>query len=101
MDNYLSSIPLFRELEMLSIWSTGTVRVNRKGLDKEIAIKKSEQSKLKKTPGYCRFSPDGALTFCAWFDKRPVHVLSNTYAPLPANNGEEAIVKTWYDAKIN
>ena len=101
MDNYYTSIPLFRELEKLCIWSTGTVRVNRKGLDKEIAIKKSEQSKLKKTPGYCRFSSDGALTFCAWFDKRPVHVLSNTYAPLPANNSDESIVKRWYDAKKN
>jgi Transposase IS4 len=38
MDNYYTSIPLFQKLEQMFIWCTGTVRVNRKGLDKEVCI---------------------------------------------------------------
>jgi hypothetical protein len=46
MDNYYTSIefPLFQQLAALSIWCTGTVRVNRKGVDKQVCIKKSKES---------------------------------------------------------
>ena len=40
MDNYYTSIPLFQKLAELLIWCTGTVRVNRRGLDKEVCINK-------------------------------------------------------------
>ena len=48
MDNYYTGIPLFRELEKMDILSTGTVRTNRKGLDKAVTMKKSEEKQLKK-----------------------------------------------------
>jgi Transposase IS4 len=99
MDNYYTSIPLFQQLAALSIWCTGTVRVNRKGLDKQVCIKKSEESELKKKPGYHRFSSHGSMSFTSWFDKRPVHVLSNCYPPNPTGDEHQAIVKRWYDAR--
>lgn len=70
--------------------------MNRKGLCKEVTIKKAEETALKKTPGYCRYSTYGSLVYVAWFDKRPVHLLSNCYSPLGDNT-----VRHWYPAKVN
>ena len=69
MDNYYTGIPLFRELEKMDILSTGTVRTNRKGLDKAVTMKKSEEKQLKKKPGTTRYSSNGNLVYAAWFDK--------------------------------
>jgi Transposase IS4 len=97
MDNYYTSIPLFMDLEKIGIYSTGTVRTNRKGLCKEVTIKKGEETQLKKKPGYCRFASSGNLVYIAWFDKRPVHLLSNCYQPL----AEDSFVTHWYPAMAN
>jgi hypothetical protein len=94
MDNYYTSIPLFDELSTRQIWSTGTIRTNRKGLDKAVTIKKAEERQLAKQPGYCRFSSRGDLVYCAWYDKRPVHMLTNFYDV----EGED-FVEHWYPAK--
>ena len=41
------------------------------------------------------------MSFVGWFDKRPVHVLSNCYPhpPNPSSDADLAIVKRWYDAR--
>jgi hypothetical protein len=39
------------------------------------------------------------MSFTGWFDKRPVHVLSNCYPPNPTGEEHQAIVKRWYDAR--
>jgi hypothetical protein len=96
MDNYYSSIPLFVTLSKMLIWATGTIRVNRKGLCREVTIKKNEETKLKKTPGYSRWSSYGALCYLAWFDKRPVHLLSYQYQP---DDAGLTTVEHWYQAK--
>lgn len=94
MDNYYTGIPLIRELEKMDIFTTGTVRTNRKGLDKQVTIKKTEEKHLKKKPGYTRYSSCGNLVYAAWFDKRPVHMLSNCHPPI----GDDT-VEHWYTAK--
>jgi hypothetical protein len=94
MDNWYSSIPLFYALAKLQIWSTGTVRTNRKGLDKQVTIKKSEEKQLKKNPGTTRYSSYGSLVYAAWFDKRPVHMLTNCHDAEGSRT-----VQHWYSAK--
>ena len=82
MDNWFSSIPLFNELASMLIWCCGTVRVNRKGLCKDITMKKKEESVLKKNPGTIRWASYGSLCYIAWFAKRTVHMLTNCYSPV-------------------
>jgi hypothetical protein len=89
MDNYYTSVPLFQKLEQLFIWCTGTVRANRKGLDKEVCIKRTEHALLKKNPGYHRFSSYGSMSFVGWFDNSPC-MSFQTVTPLTP-----AVRKTW------
>jgi hypothetical protein len=47
-------------------WRSGVQELldpTQKGLDKEVCIKKTEETQLKKNPKFCRFSSCGALTF--------------------------------------
>jgi hypothetical protein len=96
MDNYYTGLPLFKELEGMQIHATGTVRTNRKGLDKEVTIKQNEERHLKKNPGQTRYSSSGRYVYAAWFDKRAVHMLSNCHQPVA---GPEDVVEHWYPAK--
>jgi len=80
----------------MSIWATGTVRANRKGLCPEVLIKKGEEKLLKKTPGFSRWASYGSLGLLAWFDKRPVHLLSYSYPP---DDAGQTTVQHWYQAK--
>jgi hypothetical protein len=97
MDNFYTSVALFMGLLTMGIRACGTIRANRKGLCPEVAIKKSEESKLKKDPGYTRWASWGALCYIAWFAKRAVHILTNCY--LPVGNGPDATVKHWFTEK--
>lgn len=94
MDNYYTGIPLFRDLEKMEIYSTGTVRTNRKGLDPRVTVKKTEESKLKKNPGTTRYSSYGNMVYASWYDKRPVHMLSNCHLP----EGDDT-VQHWFPAR--
>lgn len=94
MDNYYTSIPLLLQLERMGIKAAGTIRTNRKGLCQEVTIRKTEHSQLKKTPGYSRWASYGSLCYVAWFDKRPVHMLTTCYQP--HGTGEDASVVHWY-----
>jgi hypothetical protein len=94
MDNYYSSIPLFNELMRMDIYATGTIRTNRKGLDKRVTMTKKDEKELKKKPGTTRFSSCGRLVYAAWFDKRAVHMLSTCHPPVGTDT-----VEHWYPAK--
>ena len=95
MDNYYTGIPLLVELQKkMSIYGTGTVRTNRRGLDKQVTMKKSEEKQLKKEPGITRFSSWGNIVYASWFDKRPVHVLSTCHPPI----GNDT-VQHWFPAR--
>jgi Transposase IS4 len=82
MDNFYTGVPLFYDLQKMKIHTTGTVRTNRKGLDPAVMMKKEEERRLKANAGTQRYSSCGCLVFAAWFDKRPVHMLSNCISPV-------------------
>jgi hypothetical protein len=48
MDNYYTGIPLFKQLQSMDIYSTGTVHTNRKGLDPQVTMRKQEEKHKKK-----------------------------------------------------
>jgi hypothetical protein len=91
MDNYYTYMPLFSKVAKMSIWATGTVRANRKGLCPEVLIKKGEEKLLQKTPGFSRWASYGSLGLLAWFDKRPVHLLSYSYPPGSDDSGQTTV----------
>jgi Transposase IS4 len=99
MDNWFMSIPLVLHLAKLLIWCCGTVRVNRTGLCKEVIMKKSEESTLKKPPGTIRYASIGFLCFISWFAKRAVHIVTNCYQPLAAVNDGLGTIKHWFSEK--
>jgi hypothetical protein len=76
MDNYFSSIGLFKELRGMEIYATGTICANRVGLPSE----------LKNTAAFCRASQgelewrmheDRGISTVMWKDKRPVLLISS------------------------
>jgi hypothetical protein len=97
MDNWFTSIPLFNDLATMQIWSCGTVRVNRKGLCKDVTMKKAEEKTLKKSPGVIRWASYGFLCYIAWFAKRAVHILTNCYQPIA--DDETGTVLHWFTEK--
>jgi Transposase IS4 len=94
MDNYYTSIPLFMKLSKMNTQACGTIRANRKWLCPQVSIKKNEERKLKKDPGYTRWASYGALCYIAWFAKRAVHVLTNCY--MPTEDGPGGFVQHWF-----
>ncbi|CAG9327672.1 unnamed protein product [Blepharisma stoltei] len=66
-DRWYSSIELFNSLSNLGLAATGTVNPNRKGLPKASISKKTRN----------QFFLRGDLLFCAWYDHRPIYLLSN------------------------
>jgi len=99
MDNWFTSIPLFNDLAAMFIWCCGTVRVNRKGLCKDVTMKKKEESQLKKNPGTIRWASYGSLCYIAWFAKRAVHVLTNCYMPIAEDPNDPSTVLHWFSEK--
>jgi hypothetical protein len=80
----------------MNILTTGTIHTNMKGLCKEITVKKAGETQLKKTPSYTHYASYGSMCYFAWVDKRPVHMLTNSYQPVG-----DMVVKHWYAAKTN
>ena len=79
----------------MQIFATGTVRTNRKGLDKRVTMKKEEERQLKRILGQLGLAHMGVwFMLCAWFDKRPVHILSICHPSVG-----EFTVDHWYTAK--
>jgi hypothetical protein len=96
-DNFYTSIPLMVELRKRGFSLTGTIRTNRKGLCKEVTIKKNEERQLKKKPGTTRYASIGSFCYLSWFDKRAVHALTNCLSPFDPN----VTVTHWYPALPN
>jgi Transposase IS4 len=96
IDNYYTSLPLLLELRQMNIRICGTIRTNRKGLCGDVIIRKGEETQLKKQPGFIRFASCDDISFVAWYDKRPVHLLTNAYEPMG-----DLTVEHWYPAKPN
>jgi hypothetical protein len=95
MDNFYSSVPVFTHLAKMLVWSTGTIRTNRKFLDKKVTIKKGDEAQIKKLPlGFQKYSSSGPLMYLAWYDKRPVHMLTNCHT-----NAQDTFITHWYNAK--
>ena len=70
MDNYYTSPTLFTSLLQLEFGSCGTVRINRRGMPKEVTA-----AKLKKGDMTSREVQKGTLAL-KWQDKQPVVMLS-------------------------
>jgi hypothetical protein len=81
MDNYLSSPPLFDDLEKRKINSCGTVRNDGRGMPQDVRPK---FMKLKKGDIVMRVK--GHLSAVRWKDKKDVFVPTNMHAPTVEGN---------------
>jgi hypothetical protein len=87
MDNFFTSVGLFRDLERRGIYATGTVRSNRVGLPPDLTNTKEFK---KRAQGELDWAMHESRRMCAaiWKDKQPVLLLS-THAP-PITSGDPA-----------
>lgn len=72
MDNYYTSIPLFRELKREGLGACGTIRQNRRGLPDDI---RSGRLRLNRDDDPAYFVQDELLAV-TWHDTKRVHVIS-------------------------
>jgi hypothetical protein len=72
MDNFFSSLQLFKDLTMKNIYCCGTVRLNRTGMPQNLGPKKM---KLKR--GKIHVRTRGQLTAILWRDKSDISMLTN------------------------
>ena len=70
MDNFYSSVDLFRDLETKMFGCTGTIRKNRKGLPLDMKT-------TKLTRGEAIYFQSGNLLGLKWKDKKDVYMLTN------------------------
>ena len=81
MNNFFSSIPLFKELLKRGTYATGTIRSNRVGLPDVLkdakVFKKSAQSTLQ-----WRMHESRQLSAIMWKDKKPVVIISSHAVPI-------------------
>jgi len=81
MDNFFSSPELFDDLANKQIYCCGTVRLNRRGMPQDLALK---TTKLKR--GDIRVRTKADLTAILWRDNRNVCMLTNIHnAPAEGN----------------
>jgi len=81
MDNFFTSVELFRDLEQGGTYATGIVRSNRIGLPDFV----KDQKAFKKLPqGNLKWAMHDSRKMCAvmWMDKKPVLLLSTSALPL-------------------
>jgi len=81
MDNFFSSIPLFKDLLEKGIYATGTVRANRIGLP---SVLKNTKEFVKSAQGNLewRMHESRSMSAIAWKDKKPMLILSTHMVPL-------------------
>jgi hypothetical protein len=83
MDNYFTSVGLFRDLECRGIYATGMVRSNRIGLPPDLTNTKEFK---KHAQGELDWAMHESRKMCAviWKDKQPVLLLSRHAPPITA-----------------
>jgi hypothetical protein len=81
MDKFLSSPDLFDDLAQKKVFCYGTVRLNRKGMPKDLEPK---TLRLKRCD--IRATTRGDLTAVVWRDKRDVCLLTNIHDPPTEGN---------------
>lgn len=62
-----------------------------------VTMTKKDEKALKKSPGTTRWASYGYLCYISWFAKRAVHVLTNCYQPIAAD--ESGTIKHWFTDK--
>ena len=81
MDNFFSSPDLYDDLIQKKIYCCGTVRLNRRGMPKDLKHKT-----LRLKWGDIRVRTRGDLTAVVWRDKRDVGILTNIHDPPSEGN---------------
>jgi len=84
MDNFFSSPDLYDDLIQKKIYCCGTVRLNRRGMPKDL---KHKTLRLKR--GDIRVRTRGDLTAVAWRDKRDMGMLTNIHDPSSEGNFQD------------
>lgn len=81
MDNYFTSIGLFRYLLSKGIYATGTIRVNRVGLPAKMKDTKSFDKQAQGSVDW-QMHEDRGISCIIWKDKRPVLIISSHALPI-------------------
>ena len=79
MDNFYSEPELFLQLQENDILACGTVRQNRKSFPKEIVLTKQMEKNMNR--GDYLWCCHGNLVAMAWYDRRPVYLISTIHPP--------------------
>lgn len=79
MDNFYCDPHLFLERETKRVLACGTIRANRKGFPKDLVITSAMEKKL--NHGDCSWRSHANLVAMAWYDKRPVYLISTIHPP--------------------
>ena len=79
MDNFYCDPHLFLELETKKVLACGTIRANRKGFPKDLVITPAMEKRMNR--GDYIWRSHGSLVAMAWYDKRPVYLISTIHPP--------------------
>ena len=79
MDNFYCDPYLFKDLECRKVLACGTVRCNRKGFPKDLVITKAVEKRM--NCGDFIWRCNGNLVATAWYDRRPVYLISTIHPP--------------------
>ena len=79
MDNFYCDPHLFLELETKKVLACGTIRANRKGFPKDIVVTLAMEKRMNR--GDYIWRSHGSLVAMAWYDKRPVYLISTIHPP--------------------
>ena len=79
MDNFYCDPHLFLQLETKKVLACGTIRANRKGFPKDIVVTPAMEKRMNR--GDYIWRSHGSLVAMAWYDKRPVYLISTIHPP--------------------
>ena len=94
VDNFFSSISLAENLLRDQIYLCGTVRSNRQGIPRDIALTTQQVKRLRQ--GESVFRRKGNLVVTVWKDKKPVYFLSTQSNPV----GDDRVNRRQRDGTI-
>ena len=79
MDNFYCDPYSFKDLDCRKVLACGTVRCNRKGFPKDLVITKAVEKRM--NCGDFIWRCNGNLVATAWYDRRPVYLISTIHPP--------------------